>query len=121
MRARGYSSRTEECYVMWARRCILFHNKRHPLEMAGREIEEFLTDLVVKGHVSASTQAQALNALLFLYQQVLEVELPLIRAVRSQRPRRLPVVMSRAEVRELLDAIEGYGGCMSTTAACSVR
>jgi integron integrase len=110
LRARGYSAGTEDCYAMWARRYILYHNKRHPLEMAGREIEEFLTDLVVKGHVSASTQAQALNALLFLYQQVLEVELPLIRAVRSQRPRRLPVVMSRAEVRQVLEAIEGCAG-----------
>lgn len=110
LRARRYSLRTEECYVEWMRRYILFHNKRHPLEMGALEIEEFLTHLAVEGHVSISTQNQALHALLFLYQQVLDVELPLIRAIRSQRPRRLPVVMARAEVRQVLDAIDGYGG-----------
>jgi integron integrase len=78
--------------------------------MGGREVEEFLTHLAVEGHVSISTQNQALHALLFLYQQVLEVELPLIRAIKSQRPRRLPVVMTRAEVRQVLEAIEGCGG-----------
>ncbi len=110
LRARHYSLRTEECYVGWMRRYILFHNKRHPLEMGGREVEEFLTQLAVQGHVSISTQSQALHALLFLYQQVLEVELPLIRAIKSQRPRRLPVVMSRPEVKQVLEAVEGYGG-----------
>jgi integron integrase len=110
LRARHYSLRTEDCYLEWMRRYILFHNKRHPLEMGALEIEEFLTHLAVAGHVSISTQNQALHALLFLYQQVLEVELPLIRAIKSQRPKRLPVVMSRAEVRQVLEAIEGYGG-----------
>jgi|GEM_PF-347416 len=110
LRGRRYSLRTEECYVEWMRRYILFHNKRHPLEMGGLEVEEFLTHLAVDGHVSISTQAQALHALLFLYQQVLEVELPLIRAIKSQRPRRLPVVMSKPEVRQVLEAIDGYGG-----------
>jgi integron integrase len=110
LRARRYSMRTEDCYVDWMRRYILFHNKRHPLEMGGLEVEEFLTHLAVDGQVSISTQNQALHALLFLYQQVLEVELPLIRAIKSQRPRRLPVVMTRAEVRQVLDAFEGYGG-----------
>jgi integron integrase len=110
MRARRYSRRTEDCYVEWSRRYILFHRKRHPLELGGAHIEEFLTDLAVRGHVSASTQSQALNALLFLYQQVLEVEVPLIKAQRSQRPRRLPVVLSRPEVRQVLEAIEGYEG-----------
>jgi site-specific recombinase XerD len=66
--------------------------------------------LAVRGHVSISTQSQALHALLFLYQKVLDVELPLIRAIKSERPRRLPVVMARAEVRRVLQAIEGYGG-----------
>jgi integron integrase len=110
MRVRHYSLRTEECYVMWMRRYILFHHKRHPLELGGGHIEEFLTHLAVKDHVSASTQNQAFHALLFLYKQVLEVDLPLIKSVRSQRPRRLPVVMSRPEVRRVLDSIEGYGG-----------
>jgi len=110
LRARHYSVRTEECYLDWMRRYILFHKKRHPLEMGGLEVEEFLTHLAVQGHVSISTQSQALHALLFLYQQVLEVELPLIRAIKSQRPRRLPVVMTRAEVRQVLQAIDGYAG-----------
>ena len=105
-----YSLRTKECYVSWITRFILFHNKRHPAEMGGREIEEFLTDLAVRGHVSASTQTQALNALVFLYKQVLAIELPRLDAVRARRPRRLPVVMSRAEVRQVLEAIDGYGG-----------
>jgi integron integrase len=110
LRARRYSIRTEDCYVDWMRRFILFHHKRHPLEMGGLEVEEFLTHLAVDGQVSISTQNQALHALLFLYQQVLEVELPLIRAIKSQRPRRLPVVMARAEVRQVLDAVDGYDG-----------
>jgi integron integrase len=116
LQARHYSPRTEECYRMWMRRFILFHGKRHPLEMGGLEIEEFLTHLAVHDHVAVSTQSQALHALLFLYQQVLEVELPLIRATRSQRPRRLPVVLSRAEVRDVLDAIEGCGGLFALMA-----
>jgi integron integrase len=110
LRLLHYSLRTEECYVMWARRYILFHGKRHPLEMGAREIEEFLTHLAVTETVSASTQTQALNALLFLYQKVLGVELPRLDAVRARRPRRLPVVLSRPEVRQVLDAIDGFDG-----------
>jgi integron integrase len=110
LRLRHYSLRTEECYVRWSARYILFHNKRHPAEMGGREIEEFLTHLAVRDHVSASTQTQALNALLFLYQQVLQLELPRLDVVGARRPRRLPVVLSRAEVRRVLEGIEGYGG-----------
>jgi hypothetical protein len=110
LRVRGYARRTEECYVQWIVRYIRFHDTRHPLELGGGHIERFLTDLAVRGEVSASTQTQALHALLFLYQQVLEVELPLIRAVRSKRPRRLPVVMSRGEVRRVLEAIDGFDG-----------
>jgi hypothetical protein len=71
VRLRHYSFRTEECYVAWVRRFILFHGKRHPLEMGAAEINAFLTDLAVRGHVSASTQNQAFSAVLFLYQKVL--------------------------------------------------
>jgi hypothetical protein len=114
-----YSLRTEECYVGWITRFIVFHDKRHPAEMGGREIEEFLTDLAVRGHVSASTQTQALNALVFLYQKVLAIELPRLDAVRARRPRRWPVVMSRAEVRRVLEAIEGFGALYSLMARIS--
>jgi len=110
LRVKHYALRTEECYVQWMRRYILYHNKRHPLDLGPRHIEQFLTHLAVQGHVSASTQAQALNALLFLYRQVLEIELPRLDAVRAKRRRRLPVVLSRAEVRLVLDAVTGCDG-----------
>jgi integron integrase len=110
LRLRHYSRRTEECYVQWIRRFILFHGKRHPLDLGSAEIEAFLTHLAVDAEVAASTQNQAFNALLFLYQQVLEKELPPLDAVRAKRPTRLPIVMSRAEVRQVLDAIEGADG-----------
>src|SRR5215211_3721165 len=73
-RVRHYSIRTEDCYADWIKRFILFHHKRHPLEMGAAEINRFLTDLAVTGHVSASTQNQAFSALLFLYQQILAVD-----------------------------------------------
>jgi hypothetical protein len=98
LRVGHYALRTEECYVQWIKRYILFHGKRHPLEMGAREVGEFLTDLAVKGRVSASTQTQALNALVFLYKHVLGVELGRLEALRANRPRRLPVVLSRGEV-----------------------
>jgi integron integrase len=103
IRLRHYSFRTEECYAAWVRRFILFHNKRHPLEMGAAEINAFLTDLAVRGHVSASTQNQAFSALLFLYLKVLEVDPGRIAgAVRAVRPKRLPVVLARPEVAGLL-------------------
>ena len=110
LRLRHYSLRTEDCYVHWIKRFILFHGKRHPAEMGAREIEAFLTHLAVHEHVAASTQNQALNGLLFLYQHVLEIELPRIDAVRAKRPLRLPVVMSRPEVRQVLAGVTGAGG-----------
>ena len=76
LRARHFSRRTEEAYVAWIRRYIFFHGKRHPAEMGAPEVTRFLTSLAVEGHVAASTQNQALSALLFLYRQVLEVDLP---------------------------------------------
>jgi integrase len=103
VRLRHYSFRTEECYVAWIRHFILFHNKRHSLEMAAPEINAFLTDLAVRGHVAASTQNQAFSALLFLYQKVLEVDPGRIEGViRACRPVRLPVVLTRHEVNCVL-------------------
>lgn len=104
-----YSLRTEDAYVGWIRRFILFHGKRHPLEMGAAELNTFLEHLAVAGHVAASTQNQARSALLFLYQKVLEVELgPLGDAVVvAKRPERLPVVLTRAEVRDILAQFEG--------------
>ncbi len=105
---RHYSIRSEEAYVAWVRRFILFHHKRHPLEMGAAEINEFLTHLAVAGHVSASTQNQAFSAILFLYQKVLEVDPGRIAGVvRAVRPRRLPVVLTRPEVRAVLLRLEG--------------
>src|SRR5262245_34671616 len=90
-RARHYSLRTEEAYVGWIRRYILFHGKRHPLEMAEPEINAFVTHLAVEGSVGASTQTQALSALMFLYRHVLQKPLPdLDTVIRAKRPGRLP-------------------------------
>lgn len=102
MRVRHYSIRTEEAYVQWIRRFILFHGKRHPREMGSPEVAAFLTHLAVQGNVAASTQNQALAALLFLYKHILEIDLPRIDSVRAKRPKRLPVVLSVAEVRAVL-------------------
>jgi integron integrase len=103
MRARRYSRRTEQAYVDWVRRFILFHGKRHPRELGEEEIVEFLSDLAVKRKVSTSTQNQAFCALLFLYQQFLEKKLGrLDGTLRANRPARLPVVLSRDEVRAVL-------------------
>jgi len=94
LRVRHYARRTEECYVHWAKRFIVFQRLRHPRTMGAAEVEQFLTDLAVKERVSASTQNQALNALLFFFGQVLEIELGDLQAVRARRGKRLPVVMS---------------------------
>jgi integron integrase len=111
LRAKHYSYRTEEQYVYWIRRFIAFHGKRHPKEMAGPEIERFLTDLANTFNVAASTQNQALSALLFLYREVLAVELPwLENVVRAKRPVRLPVVLTQEEVRALLAYVDGQIG-----------
>jgi len=102
-----YSIRTEEAYADWVTRFIKFHNIRHPQEMGGAEIEQFLTYLAVERKVAASTQNQALAAILFLYQKVLEIELPLLVMERAKRPERLPVVLSVDEVRMVLDRMAG--------------
>lgn len=108
LRARHYSPRTENTYCQWVKRYILFHNVRHPAEMAEPEINAFLTDLAVKRKVSASTQTQALSALLFLYHHVIGREIGDIgELIRARKPKRLPVVMTREEVKQVLDQLEG--------------
>ena len=108
IRARHYSPRTETAYVAWIRRFILFHGKRHPVEMGEPEVTQFLSALASERHVSASTQNQALSALLFLYADVLGRDLDwLDRIVRAQRPVRVPVVLSRAEVAAVLSRLRG--------------
>lgn len=108
LRLKHYSLRTEQVYLGWIRRYILFNNKRHPRQMGGVEVERFLSDLAVRGGVAAGTQNQALSALLFLYREVLGLDLPwLTDIVRAKRPRRLPTVLARDEVQRLLAAMDG--------------
>lgn len=107
LRAKHYSLRTEQAYVGWIRRFNLANGKRHPREMGGPEVEHFLSRLAVESRVAASTQNQALSALLFLYREVLGVELPWVEnVVRAKRSRRVPNVLSRDEVQRLLAAVE---------------
>jgi integrase len=105
---RHYSVRTEEAYVGWIERFIFFHGKRHPLQMGRWEIAQFPLALAAKEHVSASTQNQALCALLFLYRAALAQDIGwLDDVVRAKRPRRLPVVLTIQEVKMLLGALQG--------------
>lgn len=108
LRARHYSLRTERTYAHWVKRFIFFHNVRHPAEMAKPEINAFLTHLAVKEKASASTQNQALSALLFLYRQVLGREVgELGQVIRARKAERLPVVMTREEVKSVLANLSG--------------
>lgn len=114
IRLRHYSIRTEEAYVQWARRFILFHNKRHPQDMGRAEIEAFLTHLAVDGRVAASTQNQALNAIVFLYRELVGREVGELEAVvRAKRPPKLPVVLSVNEAKRVLDRLDGVTGLMA--------
>ncbi len=130
MRLLHYSIRTEEAYLDWIRRFILFHNKQHPAKMGAPEIETFLTDLAVNAKVAASTQNQAFSAILFLYRNVLEIELPTLHALRAQRPERLPVVLAADEVRAVLAELDGidllqaeilYGSGLRILECCRLR
>jgi integron integrase len=108
IRTKHYSIRTEEAYVNWVRRFILFHGKRHPKDMGGPEIEAFLTHLAVEGHVSASTQNQALSALLFLYRAVLHQDIDhSIDAVRAKPSQHLPEVLTKEEARPVISQMSG--------------
>lgn len=114
IRLRHYSIRTEQAYTDWIKRFILFHGKRHPRELGAAEVERFLTHLAVEGRVAASTQNQALSALLFLYKAVLRVDLPWLGEVtRAKRPGRLPVVLTVEETRRVLAHIHGPQGLMA--------
>ena len=115
IRLRHYSIRTEEAYTDWARRFILFHDKRHPKEMGAVEVRDFLSHLATERNVSASTQNQAKSALLFLYREVLHIELPwLDEVIAAKSARRLPVVLTPTEIRRLLNAMSGTMGLMAS-------
>lgn len=115
IRLRNYSIRTEAVYAEWVKRYIRFHQYRHPQEMGAAEIEAFLTHLAVKRNVSGSTQNQALAALLFLYKEVLRVELPwLDGVVRAKKPVHLPVVLTRDEVAQVLEQLVGVRWIVAT-------
>ena len=108
IRTRHLAFRTEQAYLHWMRRYVIFHDCRHPRDMGAAEVEAFLTHLAVEAKVAASTQNQALQALLFLYRQVLDVDLPWLENVtRASRPKRLPVVLSTTEVRSVLAQLDG--------------
>ena len=108
LRVKHYSMRTEKSYVDWIKRYILYHGKRHPKDMGAAEVEDFLTHLAVARDVSASTQNQAKSALLFLYKEVLEIELPwLDNVTQAKVPQRMPVVLTQAEVQAVLSRLDG--------------
>lgn len=114
MRKKHYSYKTEEAYVSWAKRFILFHDKRHPAQMGEKEIASFITDLAVNGKVASSTQNQALNAIVFLYKKVLRVDLGDFGPMeRAKRPQKIPVVMSVKEVDSVLSYLSGTNRLMA--------
>jgi integron integrase len=111
IRVKHYSIRTEQAYLHWIKRFIIFHGKRHPRELGAKEVEGFLSDLAVKGRVSASTQNQAKSALLFLYKEVLIMEMPWLTGIVSAKlPQLLPVVLTKTEVTAVLANTRGTSG-----------
>lgn len=115
IRVRHFSRRTEEAYATWIRRFIVFHGKRHPRELTATHVSTFLSALAVDGNVSASTQNQALSALLFLYRRVLGIDLGLVNGiVRATAPRRLPVVLTRHEIAQVLSRLDGVYRILAT-------
>jgi integron integrase len=114
IRLRHYSIRTEQAYVDWIKRFILFHGKRHPKDMGAPEVERFLTYLATECNVAASTQNQALSSLLFLYKEVLGIDLPWMSKIqRAKKPERLPVVLTVEETRRVLARLDGQHGLMA--------
>jgi len=114
LRTKRYKQKTEKAYIYWIRRFILFHNKRHPKEMGEKEINEFLTHLAVKEKVSASTQNQALCAIVFLYREVLKIELgDFGDVVWAKKPKKLPVVFTRQEITKVLNCLSGTNWMMA--------
>ena len=115
LRTRHYSLRTEATYLSWIKRFILFHGKRHPRDMGVQEVHQFLSHLAVEGQVAASTQSQALSAILFLYQQVLQQDIGWLHdVVRAKHPQRLPVVLTQDEVAKVLRQLSGVPWIMGT-------
>ncbi len=114
IRLKNYSIRTEQAYTSWVKRYILFNGKRHPRQMGSTEIETFLSHLAVDRDVSASTQNQALSALLFLYREVLKKELEYpIDSIRAKRPKRIPTVMTKEEVQKVIGRMKGKNQLMA--------
>ncbi len=107
LRVKHYSYRTEQTYIYWIRRFILFHNKRHPAEMGTREVSQFLTHLAVSEQVAAATQNQAFSAIIFLYRYVLQQELVGVDAMRAKPSRYLPTVLTPDEVQAVIQALNG--------------
>jgi site-specific recombinase XerD len=115
IRVKNYSYRTEQSYVHWIKRYIIYHHKRHPSEMGETEIQKFLTHLAVEKNVAASTQNQALSAILFLYRHVLKHELEYLSNFEfARKHKRLPVVFTKAEAREILLFLEGRDWMMAS-------
>jgi len=115
IRVRHYSLRTEETYLGWIKRFILFHGKRHPRAMGVQEVQQFLSHLAVEGRVAASTQSQALSAIVFLYQQVLKQDIGWMdEVVRAKQPHRVPVVLTQDEVAAVLRHLSGTPWIMAT-------
>jgi integron integrase len=130
IRLKNYSYRTEKAYVRWIKRYILFHQKQHPAEMGPDQVEAFLTHLAVEGNVAASTQNQALSALLFLYNEVLKQPLGQVDVTWAKKPVRLPVVLTRQEVQVVINNLSGipllvvqllYGGGLRLTECLRLR
>jgi integron integrase len=131
LRTRHLALRTERVYLQWIRRYVAFHRRRHPRKMGAPEVEAFLSHLAIHGKVSASTQNQALQAILFLYKHVLDIELPWLEGVtRANRPKRLPVVLTVSEVHAVLAELDGvpllvasllYGGGLRLMEAMQLR
>lgn len=131
MRVRHYSYQTEQTYIKWIRRYIFFHNVRHPAEMGAAEVEAFLTHLAVEGNVSASTQNQALFALLFLYKEILQIDLPWLENFKpAKKSSHIPVVLTKEEVKQIIGQLNGtnwlianllYGAGLRLTEALRLR
>ena len=117
IRRKHYSIRTEQAYLHWVKAFVRFHGMKHPKDIGAPEVEAFLTYLSVERNVSSSTQNQALSGLLFLYREVLEIQLPWLDGIeRSKRPKRMPVVLTREEVSAVLDRLDGTTALILTLA-----